>query len=207
MFSFHLLEYTWFTLLRVTWQPFGWIFMRCFSWTSRGRTGQIGLWFRRAFIIAICIQSLTTASRNCLGFIFACGLRMLYTLKELESPQFIRYSTIFFFVHFMVFLRMGQHVKELIRTVNAFHVGAVFLHAGRFYHILSRFSCCRDRVSWIVNVQTSCLSSQARRFSPFLENNMPPFFILDVCIFKFGSKPPLSLIVPPLSLIVPPLSL
>lgn len=134
-----------FTLLRVTWQPFGWIFLRCFSWTPRGRTAQSGLWFRRAFIIVTCIQSLTTASRNCLDFIVACGLRMLYTLKELESPQFIRYSTIFFFVHFMVFLRMEQHIKELIRTVNAFHVGTVFLHAGRFYNILSRFSCGRDR--------------------------------------------------------------
>lgn len=70
---------------------------------------------------------------------------MLYTLKELESPQFIRYSTIFFFVHFMVFLGMEQHIEELIRMVNAFHVGTVFLHAGRFYNILSRFSCGRDR--------------------------------------------------------------
>lgn len=70
---------------------------------------------------------------------------MLYTLKERERPQFIRYGTIFFFVHFMVFLRMEQPIKELIRTVNAFHVGTVFLHAGRFYNILSRFSCGRDR--------------------------------------------------------------
>lgn len=69
------------------------------------------------------------------------------------------------------------------------------------------FPVVETEVSLIVDVQTSCLSSHARRFSPFLENNMPPFFILDVCIFKFGSKPPISLIVPPLSLIVPPLSL
>lgn len=58
------------------------------------------------------------------------------------------------------------------------------------------FPVVETEVSWIVDIQTSHLSFRARRISLFLENNMSPFFTLDVCIFKFGSKPLLSLIVP-----------
>lgn len=96
--------------------------------------------------------------------------------------------------------------------VNAFHVGIVFLDAGRFYNIfshlsfffsfflfLSFFSCLLSRQmchGWIVDIiQTTHLSYYARRrISPFLENII--FFILDVFIFTFGSNPLLSLIVP-----------
>ncbi len=38
-------------------------------------------------LLSSVIQSLATDSRNCLYFIFACGLRTLYTLNELKSPQ------------------------------------------------------------------------------------------------------------------------
>lgn len=41
-------------------------------------------------------QSLATDSRNFWYFIFACASRTLCQLKELKSPQVIRYSTCFF---------------------------------------------------------------------------------------------------------------
>lgn len=125
-------------------------------------------------------------------------------LSELKSPQFIRYSTIFFCCLCHCFPWNGTTAKELICTVNTFHVGIVFLDAGRFYNILSHFlffflfSVVEAEVSWIIDIIWAMYLSfhVRRRISPFLENIMSPFFILNVFIFRFGSKPLFSLVVP-----------
>lgn len=56
-------------------------------------------------------QSLATDSRNFLYFTFARELRTLYQLKELKSPQVIRYSPTSF-VEFTTCLRMKEHGRN-----------------------------------------------------------------------------------------------
>lgn len=93
--------------------------------------------------------------------------------NELKSPQFIRYNTTFL-VHFIIFLRMEQHKRNCSSLSTLFfHVGFVFLDAGRFYNILSHFSIflpvVETEVSWIIDSigQCACLSMIGEEYHLF----------------------------------------
>ena len=96
------------------------------------------------------------------------------TLKWIEKSTVYKVQHNFFFVHFIIFLRMEQHKRKWSSlSTPSFHVGFVFLDAGRFYNILSRFSIVlpvvETEVSWIIDIigQYACLSMIGEEYHLF----------------------------------------
>lgn len=119
-------------------------------------------------------QSLTTDNRNCLYFIFVCGLRTLYTLNELKSSQFISTAP----PPILLFSLEWNSMKGNDLHGQCLSCGHVFLDAEIFSPIFFSSSCCGIEVSWIIDIiWTIHLSFHAKRISLFLENTMSPFFM------------------------------
>lgn len=93
--------------------------------------------------------------------------------NELKSPRFIRYNTTFFLSISSFFLDWNNTTPSFHCQLLSFHVGFVFLDAGRFYNILSCFSIVlpvvETEVSWIIDIigQYACLSMIGEEYHLF----------------------------------------
>lgn len=154
-------------LLHITWQTLGWNFMRCFHCIPRSRAGQICLW--RAFRI---VPVSCHWGRNCLYLFFFLWIEGIAYPKRIENSTVYKIQHYFLYVHFIIFLRVEQHKRNLSAWSTPFMWSLSYLmQAGFaiFSPIFLFFPVGGAEVSWIIDIirTTICLSMLGEEYHLF----------------------------------------